>query len=66
MQQNLSVKKHRDFKASVLAAMVRRGWKQRDLAAAIGKGRTAISQAINAGKFPKVRQAITKALHLHN
>jgi hypothetical protein len=46
--------------------MVRKGWAQKDLAKAIGKGRTATSQAINAGKFPQVRRAIERALNLHN
>jgi len=54
----------REFKAAVLAAMTRRGWRQRELCRAIGKGRTAISLAINAGKYPAVKRAIALELNL--
>jgi hypothetical protein len=59
------VKIQREFKAKVLAALVTRGWRQVDLARAIRKGRTAVSQCINAGKFPRVREAIESQLNLN-
>ncbi len=55
----------REFKARVIAALVRIGWRQSDLAVAIGKGRTAVSECINSGKYPAVRKAIINQLNLN-
>lgn len=64
-QQNKTVNS-REFKASVVAALARRGWRMLDLVKAVGKGRTSVSQAINAGKYPRVRAAIAKTLRIKN
>lgn len=58
------VKPSRSFKADAIAALIRRGWNQSDLAREIGKSRPRVNQALNAGRHPRVLAAIRAKLGL--
>lgn len=56
--------RNRNFRLLVKTALLREGGTITKLARKIGRNRSVVSTAVNAGKFPRVREAIARELKI--